>query len=305
MWRMIGLVCLLALGWSTTAQDGSGEYITGSYNGETTQHTLNAAAGELLVVQIIGTAETFTLSLDDDNRMEQVVIYAAQDSEYTLNVAAASSGDYILRVDRYTATDVTGDLLQNQTTQFLIDADETYTMTFSGNAQLNTPFTVEQSTTEPFAFHALLSDATTGQVINVARFTPSLRSNNALLRAGDYRLTIIPQGEGGSFLTRYGIQVDSTTSPGFVPLPPDVIEEPLPFCFAEGGTTGARIYAAPEPDAEVLGSIPPEGSFPVTGRIGLDWYAINFNGQRGWITTLETTVGGSDCMRSVPQIERP
>jgi len=178
-------------------------------------------------------------------------------------------------------------------------------MTFGGNDQLNTPFTVEQSATEPFAFHALLSDATTGQVITEATFTPSLRSSNALLRAGDYRLTIIPQGEGGSFLTRYGIQVDSTTAPGVVPLPPDVMEEPLPFCFAEGGTDGARVYAAPQPDAEVLGSIPPEGSFPVTGRIGMDWYAINFNGQRGWITTIETTVGGSDCMRSVPQIERP
>lgn len=75
--------------------------------------------------------------------------------------------------------------------------------------------------------------------------------------------------------------------------------QPTPAGTLTVGDNGANVRSGPDTDYDLLGSLDPGATAPVTGKSG-DWFRIDYEGQIGWVAGWIVEVAGAE---GVPEVE--
>jgi hypothetical protein len=304
-----GLVlgCLLCLTAAATAQTSGpqtiayGEGVTGSLTapGDSAVYSFDGAAGDLVTARAFGLSgdllPILALSADTDELIarsdgERLVYRLSQAGRYQLTVSGAedTSGAFALRLDGGPSVDLSDELMPSATVEFSVNDDlrpRVFVVDASPDAHLplfvaaDGGFALSLSAAKgtSIAQYAVGSTRAPGQV--VFSLAPG---------EGRYLLALTPV-DAARMYVGLGVQVDRAL--GRPPGPSAEAE-----CMASGVEGGSPVYSGPGADYDVLGILEPGERHPVIGRRGGVWYAIDYDGAAGWITTRETVIGGGGCL---------
>jgi hypothetical protein len=304
-----GLVlgCLLCLAAAAAAQTSGpqtiayGEGVTGSLTapGDSAVYSFDGAAGDLVTARAVGLSgdllPVLALSADTDELIarsdgERLVHRLSQAGRYRLIISGAedTTGAFALRLDGGPSVDLSAELVLSATVEFSVN-DDLRPRVFIVDASPDAHLPLFVAADGGFALSLSAAEGTSiAQYAVSAAHAPGQVAFS--LAPGDegYLLAVTPV-DAGRLYVGLGVQVDRALSR---PPAPSAEAE----CMASGVEGGSPVYSGPGADYDVLGILEPDEHLPVIGRRGGVWYAIDYDGAQGWITTRGTIIGGGGCL---------
>ena len=303
----VGLLVVLLFASIGNAQDQPDDdgniYAIDELSADTSQvlYPIELAADDMLIVQAIPLTDGLQprLTLFDQQASE---IAIAVDQLVVTNVPADS---YMLRVDepqtRFGRFALTTSIVSTRGEPTSLSVGEIQQASFTADETSPIVFRVTSDTDQPLTVN-LTSDNFTGIIRITDARNGSVHASVDHTRFDAASVTLTPDN-GDYYVIMQGRGEDTADSRVQISLSESSTDAPEITCVANGVEGGSNIYAEPNTSATVIGTLNPGDDLTVLGRLPGTWYIIAFDGQRGWISTLEATVGGSDCTDGIPRLD--